>query len=188
MCCGDVSLDDRSNCIQLRHLYKLLRFWWADVEISRDLLISQLLKTSLLSKFLCQLNLAPTNLELPAFLRSLHAWKTKETDLEKEASMGEILHWLSSSVRRSPHRSEACELPAALKYLLEELCRDQHGREGKQMAATGFYCRQFGWSPMSNERLKLRLERWKKSWGQRRMCGCLFFYWLPGNRQGGGVG
>ena len=50
--------------IQVRRLYKLLRFWWVSVEIYSLLLW---LPTSLLSKFLsCLLNLPPTHLEWPA--------------------------------------------------------------------------------------------------------------------------
>lgn len=57
--------------------------------------------------------------------------------LGKEASIGgNPALAISFSVWRSSYRSEACGLPAALKYLFGELGREQGGREGKQMAAT----------------------------------------------------
>lgn len=87
--------------------------------------------------------------------------------LGKEACLGEILSWPSTSgggVVRMPdaygslcERADSLKAPAALMYLFEEVHRVYCGKEGNKWLPhwAGLCCGQFSCSPMLNQRLKL---------------------------------
>lgn len=64
------------------------------------------------------------------------------------------------------------KIPAGLRHLFEKQCTVHSGKKKGMngVQSTGFYCGQFYWPLMSNERLKLELESWRKRWE-----GCVFF-------------